>query len=522
MFSCSVPPRVIELEEPMPDRTLVVPGTQATTLVDQNGLTVYNAVRVSLGLDGDALGGRPPEAWGALLGTEHSTGSWAPERTSLEPGTTILPGPVVGTPYDRLPRPRDFFGYDWRLDSRYNAQRLIDHLRAERPSDGRWNLIGHSQGGLVIVLASALTSDVEEFGRLVARVVLVGTPLAGTLRALQAITVGRTDFGGDLVRVRAARSMAQSWPALYQMLPAWDSVVDEDGQALPSNRQFTSPRGYPGAWNQGVRSDLLSRARDTHALLEGPFSRFGPGVNTLVIQGEKQATPTRIVRTGLSLATTTDIVGDRFALDFEDTAGDTLVPSAVTLAWGGKGLQERTLRIAGPVKEHAHICDGKFVTKKIAAFLSTIVAVVLFAVCPLLVEAQPYRVQMGGSGSFSEGYLLVGIDHGQDIGGDDCVPGGPICIAPSWSWLLGVYAGVVTESFPLTASGHVGIERKLSDQFSLGGQLFAFAHPAQWGVAARFDALDVGAVRAGYGWGGGGGFLLSLEVAIAFLRDVLP
>ena len=34
----------------MADRTLLVPGTQATSLADQNGTVVYNAVRVSLGL----------------------------------------------------------------------------------------------------------------------------------------------------------------------------------------------------------------------------------------------------------------------------------------------------------------------------------------------------------------------------------------------------------------------------------------------------------------------------------------
>jgi pimeloyl-ACP methyl ester carboxylesterase len=510
--------------EVLMDRTLVVPGTQATTLVDQNGQTVYNAVRVSLGLDGDTLAGRPPEAWGALLGTEHSATTWAPVLSSLEPGTTISPGRVVRTPYDRLPRPCDFFGYDWRLDSRYNAQRLIDHLRAKKPADGRWNLIGHSQGGLVIVLASALTSDVEEFGRLVARVVLVGTPLAGTQRALEAITVGRTDFGGDLVRVRAARDMAQSWPALYQMLPAWDSVVGDDGIALPPEKQFANPGGYPGVWNQGIRSDLLSRARETQALLERPFSRFGSAVSKLVIQGEKQATPTRIARTGSSLATTTDIVGDRFALDFKDTPGDTLVPCEATLEWCGNGLREQTLRITGKVKEHAHICDGKFVTKKIAAFLSTVVAVVLCAIFPPDLEAQEYayRVQIGGSGSFSDGYVLAGRDYSFEPDAGECLPGGDACKVANWTWLLGAYGGVVTESFPLTAAAHVGIERKLSSKLSLGGQLFAFAHPAQWGVASRLDVVDVVAVRAGYGWGGGGGFLLSLEVATATLSDILP
>ena len=128
----------------MADRTILVPGTQATTLRDQHGTTVYNAVRVSLGLQKNSLGGRPPEEWQDLLSIEYEPGKLEPTRTSLLPETEIGPGPVVMAPYDRLPGPLDTFPYDWRLDMRLHAQRLLDHLRAEKPTDGRWNLIGHS------------------------------------------------------------------------------------------------------------------------------------------------------------------------------------------------------------------------------------------------------------------------------------------------------------------------------------------------------------------------------------------
>ena len=39
--------------------TLLIPGTQATCLEDQNGVIVYNAVRVQVGLHKNDLGGRP-------------------------------------------------------------------------------------------------------------------------------------------------------------------------------------------------------------------------------------------------------------------------------------------------------------------------------------------------------------------------------------------------------------------------------------------------------------------------------
>ena len=105
----------------MPDRTLLVPGTQATTLVDQNGTTVYNAVRVSIGLQKDDLGGRPPSEWQALLSQEHTPGELAPTRTSLLPGVEIHPGPVVRTPYDVMFTFSDPWPYDWRSDIRYNG-----------------------------------------------------------------------------------------------------------------------------------------------------------------------------------------------------------------------------------------------------------------------------------------------------------------------------------------------------------------------------------------------------------------
>ncbi|MDA0312482.1 MAG: hypothetical protein O2992_10250 [Gemmatimonadetes bacterium] len=38
------------------------------------GETVYNAVRVSLGLQKDDLGGLPPDQWQALLSMEHAPG----------------------------------------------------------------------------------------------------------------------------------------------------------------------------------------------------------------------------------------------------------------------------------------------------------------------------------------------------------------------------------------------------------------------------------------------------------------
>src|SRR5687767_5363984 len=170
--------------------TLLIPGTQATTLDDQNGTICYNAVRVEIGLQKEELGGRPMAVWAQLLSMKHAEGVLEPSKTTLEPGSGLRAGTVVVTPYQLFPRAYAEWAYDWRADLRLNAIRLLDELRTRRAAgEERFNLIGHSQGGLIIVLASK-RAEAGEFARLVARVVLVGAPLAGTMRAVEPLVFG--------------------------------------------------------------------------------------------------------------------------------------------------------------------------------------------------------------------------------------------------------------------------------------------------------------------------------------------
>lgn len=343
----------------MPDQTLLVPGTQATSLVDQHGTVVYNAVRVSLGLHEDDLGGRLPEEWYPLLSVEHEPGSLEPTATSLEPGTEVGTASVVGTPYDRMLGFAEAWPYDWRMDVRYNARLLLDHMRENRPPDGRFNLIGHSQGGLVIVLASKLTADLDEFSRLVARVILVGAPLAGTMRATEALLWGSEGLGED--HVAAARDMALTWPAIYQMMPSWDAVVDPDGDALPPDMQFMEPGGWPGEWGEGIQEDLLRRARETEALLHGPFARFGSAVLTMAILGRRQFSPILVTRDR-----------DRFPRDrrMKNQLGDGLVPARKTLDWGGSFFERHAVVLEDKPEAHAMLCQDEEVVSLTRRFLA--------------------------------------------------------------------------------------------------------------------------------------------------------
>lgn len=345
----------------MPDKTLLVPGTQATSLADQNGTVVYNAIRVSLGLQNDELGGRPPDAWRRLLSVAHEPGALEPSRTSLESVTEVRTASVVGTPYDRMLSFAEPWPYDWRMDIRHNARLLLEHMRANKPADGRFNLIGHSQGGLVIVLASKLTSDLDEFSRLVARTVLVGAPLAGTMRATEALLWGSEGLGED--HVEAARGMARTWPAIYQMMPSWDAVVLPDDETAPPQLQFMEPGGWPGEWGEGIEEDLLLRARETEALLHGPFARFGASVLILAILGKRQLSPVLVTRDG-----------DRFPADrtsMRRQLGDGLVPAQRTLDWGGSFFQRHTVLLSGKPEAHAFLCQDEDVLSLTRRLLDT-------------------------------------------------------------------------------------------------------------------------------------------------------
>jgi pimeloyl-ACP methyl ester carboxylesterase len=341
---------------PRSQRTLLVPGTQATSLRDHNGNVVYNAVRVQLVIGRRDLGERDATAVGMLLGMEHKPGKLKPERTSLEDGTHVVKGDVLRTPYDGLPV-TDWWRYDWRADLRHNAIKLLQTLEAEREPGVRWNLIGHSQGALVIILASKLAVSPRQFAEMVGRVVLVGGPIAGTVRALEAILFGREDLGEDnLPGILAA---ARTWPALYQMLPSWPCALDEDDQPLGADLQFCTPGGWPDLVDVdgGIPSDLLQRARETQALLTGPFSHLVPGVDTLVIMGKRQMTPISVPRRG-----------GIFVAEYRNQKGDSLVPEKITQELIGTPIHDRRRIFEGKVKAHAMLCVDPQVQKLIGTF----------------------------------------------------------------------------------------------------------------------------------------------------------
>jgi pimeloyl-ACP methyl ester carboxylesterase len=339
----------------MADRTLLIPGTQATNLLDQDGGRVYNAVRVNIGLTRKDLG-KDPTAWVKLLSMEHAPGRLSPVRTSLRSRTRIRTGSVLRTPYEAFPRSYKPWPYDWRCDLRHNAALLLELLERDKPGDGRWNLVGHSQGGLIIVVASKLLDDPARFESLVARVALLGAPLAGTMRAADALCFGSEELGKN--EQAFARALARSWPALYQMLPSWDAILDPADRPLPAAEQLLAPGGWPEP--EGVTLDLLQRGTELQAMLRDPFARFG-GTRAVAIMTSNK--PTKIAMVRLTTAS-----GDVFEGESHQ-GGDSLVPFERTRSWGGATLDPFVVHVPGNVRAHAFLGIDEEIADFIERFL---------------------------------------------------------------------------------------------------------------------------------------------------------
>jgi CHAT domain-containing protein len=117
--------------------------------------------------------------------------------------------------------------YDWRRD----IATLGRQLAARLASDGREDVafVGHSMGGLVA--RAALT---HAAGRHVTQLVMLGTPNAGSLAAVQALRgtysvvrkIAMLDLRHDAEFL--AQNVFSSFPGLHELLPANNSVSDLD------------------------------------------------------------------------------------------------------------------------------------------------------------------------------------------------------------------------------------------------------------------------------------------------------
>jgi pimeloyl-ACP methyl ester carboxylesterase len=143
------------------------------------------------------------------------------------------------------------FAYDWRRDNVESARRLAEKIaeikrRTNKP-DLRFDIIAHSMGGL-IARYFAMYGDVDVLGdqrprpdwrgaRSVGRLVLFGTPNAGSMDALRSLIYGYSITEANKPRVNLFKSLGRRMiftaPSIYQLLPRRKSARFYDAKLDP-------------------------------------------------------------------------------------------------------------------------------------------------------------------------------------------------------------------------------------------------------------------------------------------------
>jgi hypothetical protein len=285
---------------------------------------------------------------------------YRPKSSTLEKGMTLEPGMVLqGTAYQAVhsfgvdrQNPAQYypFTYDWRLDLRYNATKLLTLLKN---SGDQWRILCHSQGGLVVMAASRL-AGAATWAKLASRVCFVAIPFVGTINAIQAIVTGNT-FGQWTSEV--FRKTARTWPALYQMFPQYFCVTNRPSASILDSAF------WPALGDGGV--ELVKRAQSFWREIDfAHFANMDPNSVAIMLgKPESPNTPVYVSADGLGLpevSTQLDI-------------GDTLVPWSPTagfLQWSG--LAPRLLPITGALqKDHAYLLNDAAVFARAHEFLTT-------------------------------------------------------------------------------------------------------------------------------------------------------
>ncbi|MGB5757249.1 MAG: alpha/beta fold hydrolase [Acidimicrobiales bacterium] len=157
------------------------------------------------------------------------------------------------------------FPYDWRQSNRVSAHRLQQHLdpimkarRETHPKAGAV-LVGHSMGGLVARYYAAVLDK----NRYTKRVVTVGTPYQGAVKALEVLANGRMKLGPFTVKLD---ELLRSLPSTAELLPAYGCIGPH-----PPNEDGTVPDLVPLSADStygGLPQELLEHGLAFHAELQ--------------------------------------------------------------------------------------------------------------------------------------------------------------------------------------------------------------------------------------------------------------
>jgi pimeloyl-ACP methyl ester carboxylesterase len=170
------------------------------------------------------------------------------------------------------------FAYDWRRDNVESAQKLaatLARLRAQwNKSDLRFDIIGHSMGGLIaryyaMYGARDLSDNPQSDwagARHINRLILMGTPNAGSFDAFRTIQQGYSVTAADRATLRlfggTHRRMIFTVPAVYQLLPRSEGArfYDEKLQRLPIDL-YDAETWRARAWSAAYSPEVMNDER---------------------------------------------------------------------------------------------------------------------------------------------------------------------------------------------------------------------------------------------------------------------
>ncbi|MET8331398.1 hypothetical protein [Streptomyces sp. NPDC005181] len=237
------------------DLVVFVPGVLGSVLRDADGRDTWN---LTPGVAGRVL--FDMERYFQQLTLPPGLGDEEPEPPHVLTASDLLrepriwPGLMPHVAYKKLARHLGellegrvvVFPYDWRLSNRHSARRLrafvereLERWRTQRracgdPEEPKVVFVCHSMGGLVTRYYLEVLG-----GREIARsMVTIGTPYAGAVKAVQALTgnlPGRKLLRvPDRLRTRLVTA-ARSMPSVHQLLPTYQCVEGHpDGTRLDS------------------------------------------------------------------------------------------------------------------------------------------------------------------------------------------------------------------------------------------------------------------------------------------------
>lgn len=222
-----------------------------------------------------------------------------------------------------------FFAYDWRRDLRVAARRLATRLegwlhtwrnRSGQPQ-ARAVLVAHASGGLV----ARYYAEVENGWPSIRKIVTIGTPYLGSIRALDILYFG-LDFRSYGLPFHDLTPVARTFTSIYEILPQYPSIRTPTGE-LVSPFEIRIPT---------FEQHKMERARQFHRDLVDHHSRNraaagykAMGSTTIAGIGQPTAEVSRLLPNGtLSVETDpaeTEADGDgivpRFSAEFAAPGG---------------------------------------------------------------------------------------------------------------------------------------------------------------------------------------------------------